>query len=54
MRGKMGLFAVYYNKVRLTKPGTEYEARMDLLRLRPIFLNLIVKECVAGKGTVKA
>lgn len=41
----MRLFAVYYDKKRLTRPGTEYEARMDLLRLQHVFLNLIVKEC---------
>lgn len=41
----MRLFAVYYDKKRLTRPGTEYEARMDLLRLKAVFLNLKVKEC---------
>ncbi|MEF3303822.1 hypothetical protein [Paenibacillus sp. GYB003] len=39
------MFAVYYDNKRLTKPGTEYEARMDLLRLQAMFLNLEVREC---------
>ncbi|WP_158302022.1 hypothetical protein [Paenibacillus mesophilus] len=45
------MFAVYYDKKRLTKPGTEYEARMDLLRLQSMFLNLQVREC--GGNAVK-
>lgn len=49
MEGRMRLFAVYYDKKRLTKPGTEYEARMDLLRLQSMFLNLQVREC-GGKA----
>ncbi|MDF2663025.1 MAG: hypothetical protein K0Q94_5816 [Paenibacillus sp.] len=48
MEGRMRLFAVYYDKKRLTKPGTEYEARMDLLRLQAMFLNLQVRECGTG------
>ncbi|RKN86839.1 hypothetical protein D7M11_02480 [Paenibacillus ginsengarvi] len=43
----MNLFAVYYDEKRLTKPSTEYEARMDLLRLQPVFQNLSVRECRA-------
>ncbi|GAA3404079.1 hypothetical protein GCM10020370_22160 [Paenibacillus hodogayensis] len=53
------MFAVYYDTKRLTKPGTEYEARMDLIRLQAMFLNLKIEECrkslaaravVPGKG----
>lgn len=39
------MFAVYYDQRRLTKPGTEYEARMDLMRLQALFLHLVIRQC---------
>lgn len=51
--GRMRLFAVYYDKKRLTKPGTEYEARMDLLRLQAMFLNLHIRECGIGRAKAR-
>ncbi len=43
------MFAVFYGKKRLTRVGSEYEARMELFRLRDYFLNLKIKECTHRK-----
>jgi len=39
------MFAVFYRSKRLTRMGTEYEARMELVRLQDYFLNLKIREC---------
>lgn len=49
-KGRVALYAIYYRKKRLTKPGTEYEARMDLLRLNSLFLHLEIREITQRRG----
>jgi len=51
-KGRVALYAIYYRSKRLTKPGTEYEAKMDLLRLNSLFLHLEIREIKERRGRV--